>query len=96
MVGPAVPLLLTVCSVLLAHLGVATGTTNAILIEHRGVYDVISDTDHPKALATASYRDWTESSSGWGQLSISTMPGIDDAQQLYAAGLLTCWSFSVG
>lgn len=82
------PLLLAVCSVLLAHHGAAIGTTHAILTTYRGIYDVKFDEDDPKALATASYRDWTESSSGWGQLSISTMPGIDDADQLYAAGLL--------
>lgn len=60
--------------------------THVALIRNHGEFQIVSDIDHPGALATASYLDSVHTASGWGQLSISTKAGIPDAHQLYAAG----------
>nr|QOL01101.1 putative extracellular protein CSOL_028 [Pseudococcomyxa simplex] len=84
------PILLSIGSVVLAHFCAAAAghITHIAVVQSHGTFQIVSDTEHPGALATASYLDSLHTSSGWGQLSISTKAGSPDALQLYAAGFL--------
>jgi hypothetical protein len=83
------PILLSIGSVVLAHFCAAAAghITHIAVVQSHGTFQIVSDTEHPGALATASYLDSLHTSSGWGQLSISTKAGSPDALQLYAAGM---------